>query len=352
MPSPLDQYVILLFGIILTLISGKISILLCQKNKIIDYPGRTSHAIHSIPQPLGGGIAIAISLAVLLLLFRPEFNNEITKIIIPALIIFIFGLIDDKKGLSASLKFLGQLLGTILIIISGIRVQIFESTAFFIPILSTWAYWLDIFITLIWIIGITNAFNLTDSMDGVALGLANIASAFFMLACISSNQPQLATFSAMLLGIGLGLSIYNFYPARMFLGDSGAQLLGFIISIIGIWYTPLVSVNQNSSWFVPILILGIPIFDTCLVFISRMIKKTPFYAANLDHTYHRLIAAGLPISRAIYLIHFFAILLGWVGISLMYLPPLIANILFMLCILTAGGIITYIELKSKVIPRS
>ena len=346
MPSPLDQYVILLFGVIMALISGRISILLCQKNKIIDFPGRTPHAIHSVPQPLGGGIAIAISLAVILLLFRSEFNSEITKIIIPALIIFIFGLIDDKKGLSASLKFFGQLLGTILIIVSGVRIQIFENTTFFISLISIWAYWLDIFITLVWIIGITNAFNLTDSMDGVALGLANIASAFFLLACISSNQPQLATFSAMLLGIGLGLSLYNFYPARMFLGDSGAQMLGFILSIIGIWYTPLVSINQNSSWFVPILILGIPIFDTCLVFISRFRKKMPFYKANLDHTYHRLITAGLPISRAIYFIHFFAILLGWIGILLMYLLPLIANVLFGLCVFTAGGIITYLEFKS------
>jgi UDP-GlcNAc:undecaprenyl-phosphate GlcNAc-1-phosphate transferase len=149
----------------------------------------------------------------------------------------------------------------------------------------------------------------------------------------------------MLLGIGLGLSIYNYYPAQLFLGDSGAQILGFQLSIIGIWYTPLVNINQNSSWFVPILVLGFPIFDTCLVFFSRLRKAIPFYKARLDHTYHRLVSLGFPVTRAIYTIHFSAILLGWFGISLMYFPPLIANFFFAACILAGFGLIAFFDFQ-------
>jgi UDP-GlcNAc:undecaprenyl-phosphate/decaprenyl-phosphate GlcNAc-1-phosphate transferase len=341
--NPLDQYVLLFLGSVITLITARISIFICSKFKIIDFPGRTPHAIHKDPRPLGGGIAISFSLAILLLVFLSEFSSEIYKIIIPSIIIFGFGLLDDIKGLDAPSKLFGQLVAVIFIIASGIRIQIFENTDFFITVIGAWAYWIDILITIIWVIGVTNAFNLTDSMDGVALGLAVIASAFFMLACIYSNQPNLATYSAMLLGICLGLSIYNFYPAQLFLGDSGAQLLGFQLSIIGMWYTPMVNINQNSSWFVPILVLGFPIFDTCLVFFSRVRKAVPFYKAQLDHTYHRLVSLGFPVTRAIYTIHFSAILLGWFGISLMYFPPLIANLAFFACVLTGFGLIAFFD---------
>src|SRR3972149_3753355 len=126
------------------------------------------------------------------------------------------------------------------------------------------------------IVGITNAFNFVDSMDGLALGLAGIAAAFFMLVTIDSAQPILAALSAVVFGATIGAYFFNAAPARMFLGDSGSQLLGFLLAAIGIAYTPAsAGLPQGVTWFTPILVLGVPIFDMGLVVISRLRSRRP-----------------------------------------------------------------------------
>jgi UDP-GlcNAc:undecaprenyl-phosphate GlcNAc-1-phosphate transferase len=133
-------------------------------------------------------------------------------------------------------------------------------------------------------------------------------------------------------------------PARLFMGDAGAQTIGFLLAAIGILYTPT-SFPQGSSWFLPILILGVPIFDICLVFFSRLRRHTPVYQAGVNHTYHRLVAIGLDGPRAVAVMHVAAIVLGCLAFIALNLPPLYANLIFGLTLL--AGLAAYLYLERK-----
>jgi UDP-GlcNAc:undecaprenyl-phosphate GlcNAc-1-phosphate transferase len=271
-------------------------------------------------------------------------NDRFTKALLTAaVIVYLFGLLDDARGLSAIPKLTGQILASGVLVFSNISVHFIGSIA--PPFLSpaTVAF-LDIALTLLWLIGVTNAMNMIDSMDGIAVGVSGIAFLFFVLVTTLSGQMYLTIISIVLLGITVGIYFYNVTPARMFLGDSGSQTLGFIIAAIAMEYAP-VGLSPISSWFVPILLVGMPIFDTSLVVYSRLRKKMPIYKANLDHTYHRLVAIGFGKRRAVLAIHVTAILLNLLAFITFYLPPVIANIIFGL--LLFAGIVMVIFLERR-----
>jgi UDP-GlcNAc:undecaprenyl-phosphate GlcNAc-1-phosphate transferase len=203
---------------------------------------------------------------------------------------------------------------------------------------------LNLALTFIWVIGITNAFNLVDSMDGLVVGLAAIASAFFMLVTVDAGQTSLSLLSAIILGSSIGMMYFNALPARTFLGDSGAQFLGFVLAALAIAYTPP-GLPQPSSWFVPILLLSVPIFDTSLVTISRLKQRKAVYQAGLDHTYHRLVNLGLPSSRAVLTMHLSAIVSGCLAFMALPLSPLWANAIFVVALLTGVILLFWLEKK-------
>jgi UDP-GlcNAc:undecaprenyl-phosphate GlcNAc-1-phosphate transferase len=206
------------------------------------------------------------------------------------------------------------------------------------------AKWLDIALTLFWLIGVTNAMNMIDSMDGIAIGVSGIAFLFFVLVTSLSGQTNLTEISTILLGVSAGIYFYNVTPARLFLGDSGSQTLGFIVAAIAMEYAP-VGLAPTSSWFVPILLVGMPIFDTSLVVYSRIRRGLPVYRANLDHTYHRLVALGLDERRAVLTIHMTAILLSLVAFATFYLSPAVANLIFGMILLTGIVIILLFDYR-------
>jgi UDP-GlcNAc:undecaprenyl-phosphate GlcNAc-1-phosphate transferase len=198
------------------------------------------------------------------------------------------------------------------------------------------------------LVGITNAFNLIDSMDGIVAGLSTLASAFFIFLTSTSAQPQLAIWAAILTGISLALYFWNSPPARYFLGDSGAQTLGFLLAVLALLYNPL-NKDQASSWFVPILILGVPIFDTSLVVFSRLRRHRPPFEGNRDHTYHRLVRGGMNSSRAVSLIHIIALSLDSIALFALSQIPLLANSIFATCLFTGAGLIYMFDFSEKFI---
>ena len=137
---------------------------------------------------------------------------------------------------------------------------------------------------------------------------------------MDAQQTFLVKHSALIIGICIGLYLFNSPPAMLFLGDSGAQTLGFFLAALGIQYNPI-DANQASSWVVPILLLGVPIFDTCLVVYSRWRGKRPIYQAGLDHTYHRLIRRGIPSQRAVLIMQIAALFLGGLAILILKQSP-------------------------------
>jgi UDP-GlcNAc:undecaprenyl-phosphate GlcNAc-1-phosphate transferase len=180
-------------------------------------------------------------------------------------------------------------------------------------------------------------------MDGQAIGLAGTAAAFLMLATLNSGQAAATTFAAILIGVCAGLAFYNITPARLFLGDSGSQTLGFWLAGLGIIYTPARSVPQLSSWFVPILLMIVPILDTTLVTTSRLRSGLPFYRANLDHTYHRLVAMGVAPLHAVVIVLLASAMAGCLAFIALALPPVWANGIFAAAVLAGFAGILWLE---------
>jgi UDP-GlcNAc:undecaprenyl-phosphate GlcNAc-1-phosphate transferase len=259
-------------------------------------------------------------------------SNLVIPIVIASIIILAFGIWDDINGILAPWKLLGQVLATLLLIWQGVYIRFPGNFAF------------DIFLTFFWVIGITNAFNLVDSMDGLAVGLGGITAAFLMLGAYHSGQASLALFGAVLLGCCIGVFFFNFSLSRLFLGDSGSQLLGFSLASLALIYNPP-QLPQASSWFVPILLFSIPIFDTTLVTISRLRRKLPIYKASRDHTYHRLVVLGISPLRAVFTVHMAAVVIDLLAFMALFLAPIWANTVFAGILLT--GVISIIWLDSR-----
>ncbi len=336
-----DIFLGTLTGVLVTLLTAWVGIKVAVRLKLMDIPGALPRKQHQLPTPYAGGIALLLSLLVLLIGTGMWKSEELRGLFVAVLVIFVFGIWDDYKKLRPVVKLCGQILAAILLIYSGIYIRIFESTQFFIGGQHEFI-WLDWGITLLWIVGVTNAFNLVDSMDGLAVGLSAWAFAFFMLATLDSQQRVLSVLSAMVLGICLGLLFYNITPARLFLGDAGAQGLGLLLATIAIMYTPQVP-YQKSSWFIPILLVGVPIFDTALVSFSRLRRRKPFYLGGMDHTYHRLVALGLEPGRAVMAMHMAALMLECAAFVALSLPPGQANGIFAGCILAGFACLFYLD---------
>lgn len=323
---------ILLLSVSLALVLGYPALLLAQKWELIDVPGLAPHKVHPHPTPLAGGIVIVAILIIMGVLFRQWLSNEVLGIGLGILVIFVFGLWDDRWGLSAPKKLIGQLIASVVLIRFGVQVNFMVALADMGLFTAELAHTFNIFITLLWLVGITNALNLIDSMDGIVAGLGVIAFTFLWAATTQSRQPTLAFWSVVLLGISIGLYYWNSVAGKLFLGDSGSQTIGFLLASISMLYSPLAR-NPESSWITPIMLLGVPILDTTLVIFSRLRRKQAVMRGRLDHTYHRLIALGISPQIAVGVVLLTAFLLGVIAFLSLYIPPTFALIFFTLVVI-------------------
>jgi UDP-GlcNAc:undecaprenyl-phosphate GlcNAc-1-phosphate transferase len=340
-------------GVLVALVLCPLAILITNRVGLLDIPGSAPHKKHNRPMPLAGGIVLVLGIIVLIFIFQlidldfSIFNKDIYSLLAAAGIIFLFGLWDDAKRIKFPFKLTGQVLASILLIamnvhvnfLAGLGLVVLHVNPFTVDVLD-WA------VTILWFVGITNAFNFIDSMDGLAVGIAGIAFAFFMIMALLANQNILAIFSAGLMGVCIGLYAFNVSPARLFLGDSGAQTLGFILAGVAMIYKPF-DLPQASTWFIPILVLGVPIFDATLVVISRILRRKSVFLADRTHTYHRLVSLGLDPNRAVLIIQIMAILLGLLAFSAESLSPMRATLIFFTVVL-AGLILLIIFLRMKI----
>lgn len=299
------------------LLGGPVWIRLARKGGLVDVPGSAPHKRHPVPTPLAGGLLLASSLVVCYGLLRPQITTPLIGILAGAGLMAAWGIADDRRSLSPPTKLAMQVIAAVVLVVAGVQVHVTR-----VPVI-------DLLLTILWVVGLTNAFNFVDSMDGLAIGLAAIASAFFMLVTIDSAQPELASFSAALFGALAGGLFYNISPARLFLGDSGAQLLGFSLAALGIAYTPgQAGLPQGVTWFTPIVALGVPIFDTTLVVLSRLRRRQPVSRAGRDHTYHRLIRLGLDPGRSVLVMQLAAMLLSLTAFVALEASVWLANAIF------------------------
>lgn len=334
-------FLYILLAIVVSLSLAPFFIAIANRVGLVDIPGKSAHKLHAHPTPLAGGTVLFASMLLLVTIFGFWDEPFVRSLCLSTGVIYLFGLWDDARGLSALPKLLGQTLASVFLIFSGVSVHFIESLrpAFLSADVISW---LDTGFTMLWLIGMTNAMNMIDSMDGLSVGLSAIAFVFFLPVTLASGQTHLSAISALLLGVCVGLYFYNITPAKLFLGDSGAQTLGFIVASVAMAYAP-VGLHPVTSWFVPILLLSIPIFDTSLVTISRLRRGLPVYKANRDHIYHRLLHLGLSPLRAVMTVHLAAVVIDCLAFVALSLTPLWANVIFGSILLVGVASIAWLE---------
>ena len=248
----------------------------------------SARKVHLTTIPRLGGVAIYLGFIAALLLFgRLFYVRQLAGIFLGATLVSGLGLWDDRTGLAPWTKLVGQLLAAAILILSGVQVQAAHRPA------------LDLLLTVVWVVGITNAMNLLDNMDGLSAGTAATAASFFLLLAAMSGQYLVGILAAGLLGACLGFLIYNVNPASIIMGDSGSLFLGFMLAAVGIKLRFPANVDF-VTWMVPVLVLGLPIFDTTLVTISRLRRGlNPLTTPGKDHTSHRLVAYGYSQREAV-----------------------------------------------------
>jgi UDP-GlcNAc:undecaprenyl-phosphate/decaprenyl-phosphate GlcNAc-1-phosphate transferase len=288
-----------LIALILTPIIRDIS----RSFNVVDRPGHRK--VHAYPMPRVGGIAIAIAYGASLVLFPGSAANgplasslhSVWNLIPGAALVFFIGLFDDFFSLKPVVKVLGLVVAASIVFFSGIHLGIGEHH---MPI------WLDYPLTVFWLLLTSNALNLVDGLDGLCAGMGFMATlALFTAALIHGNQP-LAYVTFPLAGALLGFLCYNVAPATVFLGDSGALLIGFLLGCYGMLWSQKTS--TLLSMLVPLLALSIPLLDVSLSVLRRFLRNQPIFSADRGHIHHRLLDRGLSPRQAVWVLYLFAAL--------------------------------------------
>jgi UDP-GlcNAc:undecaprenyl-phosphate GlcNAc-1-phosphate transferase len=256
---------------------------------ILDYPNAT-HKSHLQPTPYLGGIAIVLGVVTITysaILFSEFTLNNFwlaTSLLGPAIAMGLIGLWDDIKQLSPLSRFIGQ---TVAGVVVAMTFTISNNLGN-----PTGSTLLDILISIIWVVGICNSINFFDNLDGGAAGTTAISAIALTLIAISSGQLLVASFSLVLAGATLGFLIWNKSPARIYMGDAGALFLGVLLATLTIRLNPDTD-SSVASFSIPILVLAVPILDTCVAVISRLRRRVSPFQGGKDHLSHRLIRYGM-----------------------------------------------------------
>ncbi|HVF21311.1 MAG TPA: MraY family glycosyltransferase [Mycobacteriales bacterium] len=263
---------------------------------------------HDSPVPYLGGVAIAGAFAVTVTAAAVSVGpgREVRALVI----LLLTGLLLAAVGLWDDLRSIG----------AGPRLVVEVAAGFVVWAVGSGSAlpgpdWLDLLVTLVWVVGVTNAFNLLDNMDGLSAGVAVIAAASFFAIAAANGQYLIAAFAAALAGCAAGFLRHNFFPARIYMGDAGSLFIGFLLSVIGLRLR-LIDAPRYVALFVPVVVLGVALFDTTLVTINRLRHGRSPLSGGRDHTSHRLVWVGLPVPVAVGLIYATALTLGWLGLLL------------------------------------
>jgi UDP-GlcNAc:undecaprenyl-phosphate/decaprenyl-phosphate GlcNAc-1-phosphate transferase len=281
---------------------------------VVDEPGETRR-IHLRPVPRLGGIAIFLGIFVPALAFL-ALDGPYRGILLGGAVATTLGVIDDFRGLPWWGKLGGQ--GAAAAIAIGFGVQIDRFT---FPVLGVHDLpdWVGVPATFVWIVAIMNMVNFLDGMDGLAAGICAIAGSTFAIIALSLGKPQAAILSAIVAGACFGFLRHNFYPARIFMGDSGALLLGFTLATLSI--QGLLKTAATVALFFPLLVLAVPIIDTAFVIAKRLKYRRPLYAADRTHLHHRFVNIGFSQRRAALYMYAWCGTLAAAALATRFLPP-------------------------------
>ncbi len=272
----------------------------------MDIP-KDNRRVHKEPVPRLGGLAIFYGFLISVLCFG-QIDAGIRGILIGSLIMVVLGAIDDVKDLKAPIKLVFHIAAALVVVFHGVKIEFITNPNLLgdnpVITLGLWA----IPITVIWIVGVTNAMNLIDGLDGLAAGICSIASISILFISLLFGMPSTAILTAAIAGACLGFLPYNFNPAKIFMGDTGSTFLGFVLATVAI--QGMFKVYAAISFIAPLLILGLPIFDTGFAILRRIIRGKPVMEADRGHLHHRLIDMGFTQKQTVIILYTFSGILG------------------------------------------
>jgi UDP-GlcNAc:undecaprenyl-phosphate GlcNAc-1-phosphate transferase len=304
---------------LLALVTTPLVIRLARRIQAVDRP--VARSVHEQPIPRIGGVAIFLSTMGLLVAvffqsnavgreFR-EMRWEVMTLLIAATFIFLIGLVDDLRGLAARFKFLAEVTAAVALCLGGVRISNIALTEHWILPLGGWG----VALTLLWVVGITNAVNLSDGLDGLAAGIAAVACGAIAIFALHSNDVLMSAFMLALLGSLSGFLVFNVNPAKVFMGDCGSLFLGFTIAAASVLCVAKSAALVGLT--LPALALGIPIFDTLFAMLRRFLERRSLFAPDRRHFHHRLLDLGLRHRHAVMAIHLATLVATGLGLFMM-----------------------------------
>ncbi len=265
----------------------------------VDVP-KDNRRMHKKPTARLGGLAIFLGFIISTIVFA-DITTELCGILIGCAVIVTLGVFDDIYALNAKLKLIVQIIAALFPVLAGVSIDYIRVPELISANGYLYLGWLAIPITIIWIVGITNAVNLLDGLDGLACGVSSISALTLLVIAIIVGEGDVAFITSALAGACFGFLPYNFNPAKLFMGDTGALFLGFVLSTVSV--QGLFKGYAIISIAAPLLILGLPIFDTLSAILRRMRNHQPIMSPDRGHLHHRLVDSGFSQKQAVLIIY-------------------------------------------------
>ena len=281
-----------------------------EKVGAIDVP-KDDRRVHNHPIPRMGGLAIFMGFVLSLIVFVPM-STKVLGLLVGALIIAVMGGVDDIVCLNPWIKLLGQVVAALVAIRCGLVFDVISNPNIFAEETYIEIGYLSIPLTMLWIVACTNAVNLIDGLDGLAVGVSAISSLTMLIVSLFVSEPVVSLILAALTGACLGFMPYNLNPAKIFMGDVGSQLLGFVLSTVSIM--GLFKLHAIITFFVPLLALALPLADTIFAFFRRILHGQSPFKADKGHFHHRLLAIGLNQKQVVAVLYGISAVLGLLAV--------------------------------------
>src|SRR6056297_715490 len=311
-----EYYLVFFTAFVLSFFFTPVARNLAFKLGVLDVP-KDDRKVHKEPIPYLGGAAIYAS-AILTMLIFSDLDKTVLSIILGGTVVFFVGLIDDIKDISPKLKLAGQIIAALIAVYGGAKINYITNPLPGYDVI--YLEYLTIPISVLWIVGITNTINLIDGIDGLASGVATISASTMMFIAAISGFDFILIECAVVAGASLGFLPYNFNPAKIFMGDTGALFLGYMLAVISI--LGVMKIVTSATIIIMILVLGIPVFDTLFAIIRRIINKKPIMEADRGHVHHRLLAKGFSQRQTVLILYIVSIIFGAAAIFLADSEPL------------------------------
>lgn len=313
---------------LVALLATPLMIYIGKRFGLVDMPGERK--IHKVPIPRVGGVAIFLGFFIGCLVLG-RFGTQMIALMIASVMIMLLGFWDDARDISPIAKLCGQCLAALIVVKSGLVVS-FLTNPFTGGEITLG--WLSIPVTVIWLVGMSNAVNLIDGMDGEAAGVCAISSGMIAVICVLNGPQSVAAVAGLLSAACIAFLFFNFNPAKIFMGDCGSLFIGFALATISI-----MGFSKSATFIsviIPIIILGTPILDTFFAILRRLFSHKPVFQADKGHMHHRLLQKGYSQRKAVLIIYLITFLLGFAAILMSLLTTAQAVVILIIVTILAS----------------